>query len=129
MNRVERKKVLPWLLPNSYQIYMNITQSKRNNDGSVIYAYRFRDLSGKLKSVSRKEWAHIDSKNRTAMLGYLPILEAKFDHRKLQKEQRESWHDKYYNYTSLVEEFIKYRQKQVKDWKTKTSWFQNYGRM
>ena len=105
---------------------MNIAPDK-NKSGNITYRFRYRDKSGKLTTVPRKYWKHIKSTDKEKMEEYLPVLESRFDTRVKEKEKRESWHDKYYNYVSLVDEFIEYRKESAPNsWKDKISWFENY---
>ncbi len=106
---------------------MYIQQSKKKSDGTIIYAFKYRDKQGKQKSVPRSEWAHIKSTDKKAMEEFLPILEAKYDARKKEIQKRESWHDRYYNFVDLRKEFVNFRKRSTpKNWKTKLSWFDNY---
>lgn len=57
----------------------------------------------------------------------ISIYEAKYDSRLAQRQQREAWHDEYYNFKDLIEIYTKNRVKSAPNsWESKINWFKNY---
>ena len=89
------------------------------------YIYRYRDESRKYKRVPMNSYAQ--PKNEKEAETLLKQLAAKYDARFNQVKQQEAWHEKYYNFKSLVIEFEKFRSSAAPNsWKSKRHWFTNY---
>ena len=43
-----------------------------------------------------------------AVIHYMPLLESKYDSQKMEKEKREAWHDKFYNFIDLKKTYIEH---------------------
>ena len=95
--------------------------------GSIIYRFRYRDMSGKLRSVPRVNYSHIDNTNKKAMEKELPIIASKFDVRAKIEREKQEWHKQYYNFTDLYNAYEKARKKSApRSWDTKASYFRGY---
>ncbi len=100
-------------------------EEHKQRDGKVSYYFKYRDEQGKPKRVPVKEVPRFQS--RQLAEEYLPIVESKYDARKKAREDRESWHDLYYDFENLIELFAKWRAKQSPNsYEDKINRFRNY---
>ena len=105
---------------------MHVALSNTNKKGESYFTFKYR-REGKLKTVPRENWSHLNSKNKSDLENYLPVLEARFDHERMIRKRMDSWQDKYHNFQSLLDKYLEHRvEKAPKSWETKESWFKNY---
>ena len=85
-------------------------KERRENKDGVYYSFVTADR----KRLSRKEIQNRFGKDITTEKEAdecLKLLEAEFEMKKLKIQQRLDWEKKYYNFTSLLEEYIKQQKK------------------
>jgi hypothetical protein len=93
-------------------------------DGTLTVAFRYW-LNGKLKTVPAKSVPRF--KTESEVIIYMPLLEAKYDSQKQDKLRRESWHDRYYNFIGLKDQYLEYaKEKSPRNYKAKVGNLENY---
>lgn len=103
---------------------MQYVISNTRPDGTLTVRFRYW-LDGKLKTVPAKSVPRFSSEAQ--IITYLPILEAKYDHQKMEKEKREAWHDKYYDFVGLKSKYLEYaKEKAPRTWPAKIGYLDNY---
>lgn len=105
---------------------MHITKDSKKN-GTVYFRYKYRDKNGVLKTIPVSSHSHLDHTNYDQMLEHLKYFEAKYDSRAKEKDQRESWHDKYHNFQNLLEIYTEaIKEKAPRSWESKVAYFRFY---
>ena len=81
-------------------------------------------MNGKNRRVPIAEYKQpLNDKQANDLLG---VLESKYDERVARVKEQKAWHEKYYNFKSLVSTFEKARKEQAPNsWESKRHWF-NY---
>lgn len=85
---------------------MQVRNLGKRKDGSLKVRFRYWQ-DGKLKTVPQKKLRKLY--NEDEIESERLLLEARYDAKKLEKELRESWRDKYYDFGKLEEEYLRYR--------------------
>lgn len=94
-------------------------------NGELVVQFRYWE-DGKLKTVPTKAVLK-KFKAENEIIQYLPYLEAIYDHQKLEKARRESWHDKYYDFVGLKDQYESYaKEKAPNSYKAKIGYLENY---
>lgn len=89
----------------------------KRKDGSLKVRFRYWE-DGELKTVPQKKVRKLYKEDDVEPERLL--LEARYDAKKLEREHRESWRDKYYDFEQLEEEYRKYRKEEAPNsWKQK----------
>jgi hypothetical protein len=133
---------------------MHAVPTKKMIQGKTVWSYRWREWVEITPSDYQKQFIDKQKKPRTktikGQLHYekyftadtkdiptflsredaekeMPKFEAKLDARLSEREKRESWHDKYYSFQSLLKIYETERKKSAKNsWNSKVFWFKDY---
>jgi integrase len=101
--------------------------AKEIKNGKTYYRYKYRDKQRRLICVPISEFSHLDNSNLDQMKAHLKYFEAKYDSQAKERESRESWHDKFYNFQALLEIYITaMKARAPRSWESKTAYFRFY---
>jgi integrase len=102
----------------TYQKYLEDKTHKVKSDDGKYYYEKYQTIPlEKIPVYKTKEEAE---KN-------MPIFEAKYDQRLAERQKRESWHDKYYQFEELIRLYESNRKITAKNsWDSKIFWFKDY---